>query len=158
MYKLLLILSLFAVPCMAQSKLPAVNIKTPSGKEVPFNTVTASGDTATIVSFWATWCVPCVTELDIISEKLPGWKKSTPLKYVIVSIDDTRTSARVRSFVIGKGWDFYSYLDPNEDLKRALNINDIPHVLIIKNGNIVYQHNGYVPGSENDLLEKLKSL
>jgi len=31
-------------------------------------------------------------------------------------------------------------------------------VLIIKNGKIVYQHNGYVAGNEEELFEKLKSI
>jgi cytochrome c biogenesis protein CcmG, thiol:disulfide interchange protein DsbE len=85
-------------------------------------------------------------------------QKETPFKIAAVSIDDSRTSSRVKSFVAGRGWNFDIYLDVNSDLKRALNINDVPHILIIKKGKIVYQHNGYVPGNEIELFEKLKSL
>jgi len=159
MYKILVVMCMcFVVPCRAQSKLPGVTIKTFSGKEVPFDTITANGDTATVVSFWATWCIPCVTELDIISDKLSSWEKDIPFKFIIISVDDARTSAKVRSFVAGRGWNFISYLDPNNDLKRALSINEIPSMLVIKKGSIVYQHNGYVPGNEDELLTKLKSL
>jgi peroxiredoxin len=110
------------------------------------------------VSLWATWCIPCINELENIHEQYAERQKQTPFKIVAISIDDSRTSARVKSFVKGKGWTFDIYLDENSDLKRALNINDVPHVLIIKKGKIVYQHNGYVPGNEEELFEKLKSI
>jgi cytochrome c biogenesis protein CcmG/thiol:disulfide interchange protein DsbE len=158
MYKILAILMLcFAVPCMAQNQLPATKIKTLAGIEAAFNTV-AAGDTAIVVSFWATWCIPCITELETINDELPRLRKAVPFKYIAISVDDARTTAKVRSFAKGKGWDFIFYTDANNDLKRALNINDIPHVLIIKKGQIVYQHTGYVPGDEEELYTKLTAL
>jgi thiol-disulfide isomerase/thioredoxin len=142
----------------AQTGLPAVKIKTLTGQEVLFNTIGSKPDTAVIVSLWATWCVPCIQELEAISGQYEDRQKETPFKLVAISIDDARTSQRVKPFVKGKGWPFEIYLDVNSDLKRALNINDVPHVLIVKNGKIVYQHNGYVAGNEEELFEKLKSL
>jgi cytochrome c biogenesis protein CcmG/thiol:disulfide interchange protein DsbE len=76
MYKLLALLMLgFTVPCMAQSELPSVKIKALSGKDIAFDTLLARGDTATVVSFWATWCLPCITELEAINDDLPALKK-----------------------------------------------------------------------------------
>jgi cytochrome c biogenesis protein CcmG/thiol:disulfide interchange protein DsbE len=121
-------------------------------------TVTAQGDTTTVISFWATWCVPCATELEAINNDLSSWRKVTPFKFVAISLDDSRTVAKVRSFVKGRGWHFDFYTDVNNDLKRALNINDIPHLLIVKKGVIVYEHTGYIPGDEYELFNKLKSL
>jgi cytochrome c biogenesis protein CcmG/thiol:disulfide interchange protein DsbE len=159
MYKLLALLMLgFTVPCMAQSELPSVKIKALSGKDIAFDTLLARGDTATVVSFWATWCLPCITELEAINDDLPALKKTMSFKIVAISVDDARTTAKVRSFAAGKGWDFDFYTDANGDLKRALNINDIPYVMIIKKGKVVYQHTGYVPGNEDELFDKLKSL
>jgi hypothetical protein len=96
--------------------------------------------------------------LESINDQYADRQKETPFKVIAISIDDARTSARVKSFVKGKGWTFDIYLDPNSDLKRALNVNEVPHVLIIKNGKIVYQHNGYLPGNEEELFEKLKTI
>lgn len=144
--------------CQAQSSLPDIKIRDLSGQEVMFSTLGGNSDTAIIISLWATWCVPCIQELEIISEQFEERQKETPFKFLAISIDDTRTSQRVKPFVTGKGWPFEIYLDVNSDLKRALNINDVPHVLIIKNGKIVYQHNGYVAGNEEELFEKLNSL
>ncbi len=159
MFKTLFTFFIFFLPLagLAQDQLPSVKIRTITGKEVNFNEISKS-DTAVIVSLWATWCVPCINELETIHDQYEERQKETPFKMIAISIDDNRTSNRVRSFVKGKGWDFEIYLDVNNDLKRALNINDVPHVLLIKNGKIVYQHNGYVPGNEEELFDKLKSL
>jgi cytochrome c biogenesis protein CcmG, thiol:disulfide interchange protein DsbE len=138
---------------LAQSDLPQVKIKTLRGEELSFSVLASIKDTAIIVSFWATWCIPCITELETINDQLYERQQQTPFKLIAVSIDDTRSAARVPSFVKGRGWRFPIYLDTNSDLKRALNINDIPHILIIKNGKIIYQHTGYVPGNEEELFE-----
>ena len=73
-----------------------------------------------------------------------------------ISVDDARTANRVKPLVDGKDWDFTILLDTNNDLKRALNAQSIPYTIIIKNGEIVFRHTGYTPGSENELYEELK--
>ncbi len=158
MYRIFIILSVFfTINGNAQSALPSVKIKDLAGRSVLFDAIIAKGDTATVISCWATWCIPCITELETINDALPGWRKDALFKFIALSVDDARTSAMVRPFVRGKGWDFTFYTDINSELKRALNVNDIPYVLIIKKGRIIYQHTGYVPGDEEDLLAKLKS-
>jgi thiol-disulfide isomerase/thioredoxin len=142
----------------AQNDLPDVKIKSLSGSEFSFKSLGSGSDTAIIVSLWATWCVPCIQELETISEQYENRQKETPFRFIAVSIDDARTAQRVKPFVKGKGWPFEIFLDTNSDLKRALNINDVPHILLIKKGKIVYQHNGYVTGNEEELFEKLLSL
>ena len=155
---LILVLSFLTIYASAQNELPDVKIRNLNGQEVNFKGLSAMGDTAVIVNLWATWCIPCIEELESINDQNADRQKETPFRVIAVSIDDARTSARVKSFVKGKGWTFDIYLDPNSDLKRALNVNEVPHVLIIKNGKIVYQHNGYLPGNEEELFEKLKTI
>jgi thiol-disulfide isomerase/thioredoxin len=143
---------------LAQNDLPDVKIKSLSGSELSFKSLGSGSDTAIIVSLWTTWCVPCIQELEIISDQYEERQKVTPFRFIAISIDDARTAQRVKPFVKGKGWPFEIFLDSNSDLKRALNINDVPHVLIIKKGKIVYQHNGYVAGNEEELFTKLSGL
>jgi len=147
-----------AITACAQNTLPATKIKTLAGQQVAFNAIPAlSENVAVIVSFWATWCIPCLTELNTINEQYEERQKQTPFKLLAVSVDDTRTSSKVRSLVAGKGWPYDIYLDPNSDLKRALNINEIPYVMVIKNGKIIYQHTGYMPGNEEELFEAIRN-
>jgi len=152
------VISFLTIYAFGQNELPDVKIKNLNGQEINFKSLGGGNDTAVVVNLWATWCIPCIQELESINDQYADRQKETPFKIIAVSIDDARTSSRVRSFVKGKGWSFDIYLDANSDLKRALNVIDVPHVLIIKNGKIVYQHNGYLPGNEEELFEKLKTI
>ncbi len=143
----------------AQESFAPVKLKSVSGKTVNFADVAAtSKDTIVVISFWATWCIPCIAELDNISDVYKEKQAIKPFKFIGVSIDDSRTSQRVKPFIAGKGWQFDVLLDINSELKRALNVTDVPHVIIIKNNKIVYRHTGYIAGEEDNLFEKIKSL
>ena len=142
----------------AQNALPDTKIKSLQGNEVIFNSFGNTRDTAVIISFWATWCIPCIQELNTIHDQYEDRQKETPFRFIAISIDDARTMQKVKPFVAGKGWPYEIFLDVNSDLKRALNIIDVPHILVIKNGKIVYQHNGYVNGNEEELFEILKKI
>ena len=77
---------------------------------------------------------------------------------IAVSTDDSRTQKRVKPLINGKGWEYKILLDTNQDFKRALSIVNIPYTIVVKNNQIVHIQNGYVPGSEEELYKKLKSL
>ena len=54
------------------------------------------------------------------------------VKIIAISTDDARNSSKVPAFVNGRAWDFEVYLDPNGDFKRAMNVNNVPHVFVIR--------------------------
>lgn len=139
-------------------KLPAVDIKTIDGKH--FNTKDIQNDgKPMIISLWATWCKPCIAELLAISDEYSDWVEETGVKLYAISIDDAKTSARVKPFINGKGWEYTVLLDVNSDFKRAMNVNDIPFLCILNGkGEIVWQHTSYAPGSEEEVYKIIKEL
>ena len=142
----------------AQSRLPSVTVQTLEGKKVDTRSFSNNGDPI-IVNFWATWCAPCKKELSAIAETYEEWQAETGVKLIAVSIDDARSMGKVAPYVNGQGWDYEVYLDPNGDLKRALNVNNVPHTFLINGkGEIVYQHNNYVPGDEKELYRKVQAI
>lgn len=142
----------------AQADLPSTSLRDLNGKQVVFNEAFEKGK-VTLVSFWATWCVPCKQEIKNIKTKLPDWKKEVDFNYMTVSIDDARATAMVKTYAKSQGWDFPVLLDPNSDLKRSLNFQNVPFTIIVdKNGKIVSQHTGYEEGSELELFKKIKEL
>lgn len=140
----------FYISSYSQDKIPSVFLKTIEGKSINSKS-TYNKNGLTIYSFWATWCVPCINELDAINKDFDKWKLETNVKLVAVSTDDARTKRRVRPLVNGKKWSFDVLIDENQALKRALNINGIPHTIVTKGSKIIYRKIGYKPGEENDL-------
>ena len=131
--------------------MPNMYIKTIEGKSI--NTkLTYNKKGLTVYSFWATWCVPCINELDDIHKEIEKWEDAN-VKIVAISTDDSRTKRRVRPMVNGKKWNFEILLDENQALKRALNINAIPHTIVTKGSRIIYRRIGYKPGEENHLYD-----
>ena len=112
-----------------------------------------------IINFWATWCSPCKKELNNIAELYDDWVDETGVKLIAVSIDDARSQSRVLPYVNGSAWDYEVYIDENQDFKRAMGVNNVPHTFLVDGeGKIVYQHNNYAPGDEYELYEQILSL
>ncbi len=153
------VLILSSIFTFAQTQeLPTTTVRDINGKQVAFNEAFEKGK-VTMVSFWATWCVPCKQEIKNIKGKLEAWKKEADFNYMTVSIDDSRNTAMVKTYSKSQGWNFPVLLDPNSDLKRSLNFQNVPYTIIVdKTGKIVFQHTGYEEGSENELFAKVKEL
>lgn len=134
-------------------KLPSVNIKNIDGD--PFNTENITNDgKPIIITFWATWCKPCMKEHDAINDVYEEWVEETGVKMYAISIDNARSSKRVLPTVNGRSWEFEVLLDPNGDFKRVMNVNVPPHTFIVNgNGEVVWQHVGYLEGDELEYIE-----
>ncbi|MCM1531218.1 MAG: TlpA family protein disulfide reductase [Bacteroides sp.] len=159
MKKLLLstVVALFACACFAQ-QLPSVNIKNLNGKQINTSELTNDGKPM-IINFWATWCKPCLKEMSAINDAYLDWVDETGVKMYAVSIDDSRSSARVKTLANAQSWEFEVLLDENGDFKRAMNVANPPHVFVIDGkGNVVFQHNGYSDGSEQELIDVVRRL
>jgi peroxiredoxin len=157
-FSLFTLLLFFSLNSFSQSDIPQVTIKTLDGKAFNTSEITNDGKPV-ILSFWALWCKPCQKELDAFNENYADWQEETGVKIYAVSIDDSRSTARVMPMVNGKAWEFDVLLDPNGDLKRAMNVNMIPHTFLLDGeGKIVAQHTSYFEGAEFDLYDKVKKI
>lgn len=141
------------------AKLPDnISLRTLDGQTVQSGTINNDGKPI-IVSFWATWCKPCMRELNTIKEVYADWQEETGVKLVAISIDDARSSSRVKPLVNAQSWDYEVYLDPNQDMKRAMNVVNVPHTFLLNGkGEIVSQHTSFVEGAEEELFEQVKKI
>jgi len=148
----------FSVTVEAQNKLPEVTVTKLNGEKVNIGDFGKNGK-ITVLNFWATWCSPCKKELSNIQDMYGDWQEDYDMELLAISIDDSRSVARVKSYVSGQAWEYEVLLDVNQDLKRSLNFSTVPYTLLIdQEGNIVYKHQGYVDGDEYELEDKIKEL
>ena len=137
---------------------PSIDIKMIDGRNFNTSEIDNEGKPI-IISFWATWCKPCVKELNTIADEYIDWQDETGVKLVAISIDDARNMQKVAPFINGKGWEYEVYVDPNGDMRRAMNVNAVPHTFLLDgNKEVVYSHNSYSPGDEQELYEKVLEL
>lgn len=133
---------------------PNVSVEDRSGKEIMTKELLGK---PMIVSFWAITCKPCIMELNAMNDMYYDWLDEADFEIVAVSIDDARSSSRAKA--MSSEWEFTCLYDVNQDMKRAMNVSLTPHTFIVDaEGNIVYSHSGYTPGSEVELFEKIKEI
>ena len=145
----------FAMFSFSQKQIPDITISDFEGNNEKVHNL-LSDDKLTIISLWATWCVPCIKELDAINDVYEYWKEEINFDFFAISVDDSRSQKRAKALANGKSWPYQIFFDKNQDFKRALGTSYIPQTFIIKNKEIVYQHTGYQPGDEEYLFNKLR--
>ena len=156
MKKILFFAVMLAFAMLAQAQLPNVKLQDVNGNTVQTGTISNDGKPI-VISFFATWCKPCLRELKAIHEVYPDWQDETGVKMYIVSIDQAQDANKVKPLVDGFGWEYEVLLDPNGDFKRAMNVQNVPHVFVLDGkGKIVYNHAGYVDGGEQDIYDALQ--
>ena len=161
MKKLLIFTAFLSISLISFSQnrtLPKVDLKTLDNNT--YNTSNFDNDGKPfIISFWATWCKPCIKELNNIAEVYEDWQDETGVKLIAISIDDSRNMSKVKPKVNALLWDYEVYCDPNGDFKRAMGVGAVPHTFLLdENKEIVYQHTSYKDGDEYDLFKKIEAL
>lgn len=154
---LILLIAFIGIQSFSQTELPNMTLKNLDGTDINIQDI-SKNDQIVIVSLWATWCVPCINELDAISEVWDKWQKETNVKLYAISVDDARSVRRVRPMINGKSWDYEFLFDTNNDLRRILGAATVPLTLVVKNNVIIYRHSGYTPGAEDELYAKVLQL
>lgn len=109
------------------------------------------------LQFWATWCVPCKEEMKVLNE-LYGKYKDSGFVYVAVSIDDQKTSSKVKPFIESKGYKFITLFDTDKNVFSNYGGQDPPFsVFLDRKGNVIKSYSGYIQGDDAKLESDIKS-
>jgi len=110
------------------------------------------------ISFWALWCTMCIKELDAIK---PYYDEldSIGVNFLAISEDKMRSVPQVKPFARSKKWQYTVLLDPENMMRDLYNVRTMPTSFIIEqNKNIIFIHQGYKPGDEEIIVNKLYEL
>jgi peroxiredoxin len=145
-----------AVPGAAQQALD-FTLKNLSGAETRLSARWEKGPV--LINFWATWCLPCAKELPHL-QRIADAYAARGVSVLAVSVDAPAAAGTVASFVRRYGYTMPVLLDSES---RVVALYDpgltLPFtVLVDQGGRIAYVHQGYSPGDEAGLEEKLVGL
>ena len=159
--KSILLAGIFILSMTAEAyaqSIPSVKLKDLTGSTIDTGTIKNDGNPI-VICFWATWCSPCKRELNTYMDYYGDWQEETGVKIVAGSIDDSRSTNRVSPYIMSSGWEFDILLDPAGDFKRAMQVMNAPHTFLYNGmGELVWSHNSYSEGDEEELYEELLKL
>ena len=119
---------------------------------------------ATVFSFFATWCEPCKKELPILDSIKVNYPQ---IKFYLVNVSGLSGNKDklkedpilVKEMLQSLKVDFPVLMDKYGVAAKNYGVKALPHLVIVsKEGTILYQHSGYVPGDEKNLIKFLTKL
>jgi thiol-disulfide isomerase/thioredoxin len=119
----------------------------------------------TLITFWATWCRACVSEMPYL-EKLAQQFKHDPINFVTITRSyPSQTTETVKTFRQKNGLmslDFYEDSDGKDSraqIHKSLGVNSLPSaVLVDPKGQIVGRLDGAVQWNHKDFIKLFQDI
>ncbi len=112
-----------------------------------------------VVSFWATWCKPCLKEMPHLN-RMAG-QLAGQVSFLAANTDNSKSVAKVTPFIQSKNFtNLIVPLDTGAELQELLQTGGTVPFLILfdTNGHEVYRHIGYKEGDEVELEHEIAAL
>jgi cytochrome c biogenesis protein CcmG, thiol:disulfide interchange protein DsbE len=107
------------------------------------------------VSFWATWCAPCIQELRAL-DRIVRRHPDGGFTVLAVNEDTPKSLGKVKAFVSAQGWQFPMALDPNAQVLQIFNGKTLPFaVLLDRGGKVLYTRSGFLPADEKEIEREI---
>ncbi|MFQ5643003.1 MAG: TlpA family protein disulfide reductase [Thiogranum sp.] len=109
-----------------------------------------------MINFWASWCAPCRQEMPLLDELYTQYQ---PLGFTILGVNVEEDSTRARQMLRNIPVNFPVLFDNKSNVSKLYNVVAMPStVLVDRDGNIRYLHQGYKPGYEESYQEQVREL
>lgn len=152
---LLTLILFFAFSPKIFSQTSDFDLQDTDGNSVKLSSLRAKGPV--MVQFWATWCVPCKEEMKALNELWTKYKDSG-FVYVAVSIDDIKSTAKVKPFIEAKGYKFPVVFDTDQNVFNSYGGQNPPFsVFLNKKGEVIKTYTGYLSGDDSKLDDDIKN-
>ncbi|MDH4126190.1 MAG: TlpA family protein disulfide reductase [Gammaproteobacteria bacterium] len=109
-----------------------------------------------MVNFWATWCGPCRQEMPLLDELYSRYER-VGFTLLGVNIDDD--SRKAMNMISELGVNFPVLFDDRKEVSKLYEVDAMPVTVIIdREGNVRFIHQGYKPGYEEHYLDQVRTL
>jgi peroxiredoxin len=112
-----------------------------------------------VVTFWATWCAPCIQELPHLNTFYKKYKRDG-LVVLAINIDGPDTFAKARTIIKRKRLKMPILKDPEGEVTAILNPRGTnPYTLFVdRHGRLAADHEGFAKGDEVKALAHIQKL
>lgn len=139
----------------SEMKQPAPNftLKSNSGKNIKLSELRGQ---VVLLNFWASWCGPCRTEMPLLVKIHDKYKG---MGFTILGVNVEEDTAPAKSIITKTKISFPVLFDVTNSVSKLYNVSAMPStVLIDRDGNMRYLHEGYKSGDEEKYREWIKKL
>lgn len=132
---------------------PNFTLKELNGKNVKLSELRGE---VVLLNFWASWCGPCREEMPLLNAI---HKKYEPLGFTVLGVNVEEQSDNAKSFIAERPVDFPILLDSKNQVSQLFDVVAMPTtVLIDRDGNMRFLHQGYKAGDEAEYRKMVKAL
>jgi thiol-disulfide isomerase/thioredoxin len=132
---------------------PNFTLKSMSGKNLKLSEMTGN---VVLINFWASWCGPCREEMPLLNAL---HKKYAPLGFTVLGVNVEEQLDGARGFLSNVPVDFPILLDNTNKVSKQYKVVAMPTTVVVdRDGNMRYLHEGYKPGDEKKYRQMVKKL
>ena len=114
------------------------------------------GRPATLIDFWASWCVPCRQSFPHLDQLYRTWM-AHGLDMVAISVDDDPVAAR--RFWAQRRPRFPVAWDANATVREQFGVISLPTTILLDgHGSLIVRNTGFDPGEHRYLEEQVRRL
>ncbi len=148
-----LLISMPAWTASVSGPAPNFTLKSLNGKNLKLSEMAGN---VILVNFWASWCGPCLQEMPLLNNI---HKKYEPLGFTVLGVNVEENSDNARAFLADRGVDFPVLLDNKNLVSKLYDVVVMPTtVLVDRDGNMRFLHQGYKSGDEAQYRKMVKKL
>jgi len=128
-------------------------------KGAPVSFLELVGRKVIVISFWATFCKPCKSEMPFL-QRMYEELGQQGLEVIAISLDPPDTESLVRPFIERNRYTFRVAVDRQSEATQLLNSKSVlPYLLIFdRTGKLVKQKDGFAVGDQPALEVLLRKL
>jgi len=109
-----------------------------------------------LINFWASWCGPCRQEMPILDRI---HKRYEPAGFTVLGINVEGELDKARKIADRLDVSFPLLFDAGQQVSEDYALKSMPYtVLVDRDGQVRFIHQGYKPGDENKYIDRLKTL